>query len=60
MKQVNVVVKKEFLDRYTGLKRKPGEKLTITDARYREIKRSGDYVEIDKDSSAADSKKENK
>ena len=46
MKNINVVVKNEFLDRYTGIKHKPGKKMTITDARYREIKRSGDFVEI--------------
>lgn len=46
MKTLQVTVKKEFTDRYTGQKRKVGEKLTITDARYREIKRSGDYVEV--------------
>lgn len=48
MKKVKVVVKKEFTDRYTGLKRKVGEKLDVTEARYREIKRSGDYVEVEK------------
>ena len=48
MKNVKVVVKKDFLDRYTGKKRKVGEKLTITESRYREIKRSGDYVEVEK------------
>ena len=46
MKKINVVVKKGFLDRYTGITHKPGDKLTITDERHREIKRSGDYVEI--------------
>ena len=59
MKKINVVVKKAFLDRYTGTKRKEGEKLTITDARYREIKRSGNYVEIEK-APAEDAKKEEK
>lgn len=49
MKKINVVVKKQFTDRRTGLIRKPGEKLNITDERFREIKRSGDYVEIVKD-----------
>ena len=53
MKKVNIVVKKEFVDRYAGVKRKPGEKLTVTDARFREIKRSGDYAELDP---AADTK----
>lgn len=42
---MNVIVKKEFVDRYTGITHKPGDKLSITDARHREIKRSGDYVE---------------
>ena len=48
-KKIIVVVKKQFLDRYTGKTHKPGETLTITDARYREIKRSGDYVEVKKE-----------
>ena len=47
MKKVNVVVKKTFRDRYTGKTHKHGTKLTVTDARFREIKRSGDYVEIE-------------
>lgn len=46
MKQITVTVKKPFLDRQTGLKRKPGDKFKVSDARYREIKRSGDYVAI--------------
>ena len=46
MKMVHVTVKKAFTDRYTGQQRKEGQKLEITDARYREIKRSGDYVEV--------------
>ncbi len=48
MKKVCIVVKKEFVDRYTGIKHKSGDKLTVTDARFREIKRSGDYAEVDK------------
>ena len=44
-KKIKVTVKKEFTDRYTGLKRKKGEILTVSEERYREIKRSGDYVE---------------
>ena len=44
MRTINVVVEKEFRDKYTGKLRKPGEKFTVTDSRYREIKRSGDYV----------------
>ena len=46
MKKINVVVKKEFIDRYTGIIRKPGVELSITEERFREIQRSGDYVEI--------------
>lgn len=46
MKKVNVVVKKEFIDRYTGVKHVPDEKMTVTDARLREIRRSGDYVTV--------------
>ena len=46
MKKMQVAVKKGFLDRYTGIMHKQGEKLNITDARFREIKRSGDYVEV--------------
>lgn len=48
MKKIIVVVKKEFLDRYTGKNHKPGETLTVTEDRFREIRRSGDYVEIRK------------
>ena len=48
MKKVNVVVKKEFIDRYTGVKHAEGKKMTITDARLREIRRSGDYVTVEK------------
>ena len=48
MKKFVVVVKKEFLDRRAGIKRKPGDKITVDEARLREIKRSGDYVAVDK------------
>lgn len=47
MKQVKVVVKKKFRDRITGVNHKVNDRLTVTDARFREIKRSGDYVEIE-------------
>lgn len=47
MKKINVVVKKKFLDRYAGIYRNPGDKLNIDEKRFREIKRSGDYVEIE-------------
>lgn len=48
MKKFNVIVEKPFLDRRTGLKRKKGDRLTITEDRYNEIRRSGDYVTIEK------------
>ena len=46
MKTLNVTVKKEFVDRRTGQTRKVGDTFTVTDERLREIKRSGDYVEV--------------
>lgn len=46
MKIINVQVKKEFLDRRTGQIRKEGDTFSVTDERLREIKRSGDYVEV--------------
>ena len=48
MKKINIIVKKEFVDRYTGKKHKPGDKLAVSDERFREIKRSGAYAELDK------------
>ena len=45
MKKFNVIVERPFLDRRTGLKRKKGDRLTITEDRYNEIRRSGkDYI----------------
>lgn len=49
MKDVNVIVKKEFLDRYTGKTRKVNDRFTVREDRYREIMRSGNYVEVVKD-----------
>lgn len=47
MKKIDVIVKKRFLDVETGLIRKPGDKMTITNKRYLEIRRKGaDYVEV--------------
>lgn len=46
MKNLRVTVQKPFIDRRTGLKRKPGETMTISEERYREIKRSGDFVKV--------------
>ena len=46
MNKVKVAVKKEFRDKYSGIKHKPGKVLEITDARCREINRSGNFVEV--------------
>lgn len=48
MKKINVVVKKAFLDRSTGIKHKEGDKLTIDEKRFLEIRRSGEYVAVEK------------
>lgn len=48
MKLLNVIVKKRFQDRYTGVWHEADKRLTISDARYREIKRQGDYIEVEK------------
>lgn len=48
MKKHNVIVKKAFRDRHTGIKHKANDRLTVSDDRYLEIRRSGDYVEIEK------------
>lgn len=56
MNNIKVKVKKAFLDRRTGVKHKVGDNLTVTAERLREIKRSGDFVEIVK---ATEPKKEN-
>ena len=48
MNKINVTVKKPFIDKYTGLKYKAGDKLTVTDARAREMNRFGNYVEREK------------
>lgn len=53
MKKIKVTVKKRFLDGDTGLIRKPGDKMTITEDRFLEIKRKGDYVEAVKDTATA-------
>lgn len=49
-KMIKVKVKKEFLDRYTGTKRKIGEEFDVTYDRLAEIRRSGsDYVAVVKE-----------
>lgn len=57
MKLLKVTVKKKFLDKYTGVMHSPGKVLTITDRRYREIKRSGDFVELEKAEKKPEAKK---
>ena len=56
MKILTVKVKTAFRDRYSGINHKPGDTLTITDERYREIKRSGDLVEVVKPEKANEKK----
>lgn len=48
MRKINVIVKSKFIDKYTGQIRRPGDRLTITECRFREILRSGNYVEVEK------------
>ena len=59
--KIKVVVVKEFLDRYTGILRKPGEKMDISAARFREINRLCVYVKTEKqiadEKAASDPKK---
>lgn len=59
--KVTVVVVKEFIDRYTGILKKPGEKMTVSTARFREINRLCEYVKTEKqiaaEKAASDSKK---
>ena len=49
MKKVNVIVKKPFRDIYTGITHKEGEKLIVTDVRFREINRREKHVEVVKE-----------
>lgn len=53
MKKFKVKAKKEFMDKYTGLKHKAGDIFEVTEARYYEIKRSGDLIELIKEDAAA-------
>lgn len=56
MNEINVKVLKEFLDRYTGKKRVEGETFKVTYARLREIRRSGDFVEVVTETKTKESK----
>lgn len=60
MKEFTVVVKKEFLDRETGLIRKTGQEFKVNQKRLLEIRRSGKYVEVKKDKAAAPAEKATK
>lgn len=60
MKKYNVTVKKEYLDKYTGLKRKPGDKLEMTDMRIRELRHSGDLVDVGEEVKIPKQKQETK
>lgn len=57
MKKITVKVKTAFRDRYSGVTYKAGHTMEITDERYREIKRSGDLIEVVKPEKKADEKK---
>ena len=46
MKNLKVKVLKKYLDRYAGVYRNPGDVLEVSEKRYREIKLSGNYVEV--------------
>ena len=50
MKKFRVKVKEKFLDGETGLYRKPGDTMTITEKRYLEIiRKNGKLIEVVKD-----------
>lgn len=50
MKRFKVKVKEKFLDGTTGLYRKPGETMTISEKRYLEIiRKNGKLIEVVKD-----------
>ena len=51
-REIKVIVKENFPDRYTGLVHKKGEEMTATYDRLAEIRRSGDYVEVVKEPAA--------
>lgn len=59
--KVNVIVVKEFIDRYTGILHKQGEKMSISTVRFREINRLCEYVKTEKmiaaEKAASDHKK---
>ena len=46
MRTLKLKVKKRFRDKYSGKMNNAGSTLTVKEDRYREIQRSGDYVEV--------------
>ena len=57
MKMVNVIVKKSYRDIMTGVTHKVGEKLTVTDVRFREINRREKHIEVVKEEVPENKKK---
>lgn len=58
-KRLNVKVLKTFTDKHTNQKHKKGDKLTITEERFREIKSVGDLVEVETPASTGAGEKTN-
>lgn len=57
MKMVNVIVKKPYRDIMTGVTHKVGEKLTVSDVRFREINRREKHIEVAKEEVPENKKK---
>ncbi len=57
MAKIHVKVKKEFLDRYTGQIKRPGDELDMTYERLSEIRNFGDYVDVVKQEQSKAEKK---
>lgn len=47
MKNIKVTVTNNFRDKYSGLLHKKGDILTVSEERYRELKRAGDYIKAE-------------
>ena len=52
MKKFNVIVKESFRDKYSGIKHKVNDRLTVTEERLKELRRKGGLVEVEKTASA--------
>lgn len=57
MKNIKVTVTNNFRDKYSGIMRKKGDILTISEERYRELKRNGDYIKAEVKETASIEKK---